>query len=206
MAAERGTLKGEAQRGWRRFWALPWIKKGPLLALVVIVCAAAIGNLAGGSDDTNKASAAPGTPVATAKASSAPGPTSRKDVTDAFDTAVSNFNTFFSTWQKEVPPILGGIDAPTHFAKLHGSADGYLGFLTPQAQRADAFTTSPGTEAAIVAVRLAVTDLKTAATAIAAACQANDTRALGDAADVLLKGRAELDAARKAVDAMNAAS
>lgn len=55
--AEPGTLRGEIERGWARFWALPWKWKGTFIGIAVfgllIIVSAAAG---GGGDDASKAS------------------------------------------------------------------------------------------------------------------------------------------------------
>ena len=79
--AEQGTLKGELQRGWHRFWGMSWKWKAPILAILAIIVLGAIGS-AGGSSDKAPAKAevvatVAGTPKPTAepKATDTPKPT-----------------------------------------------------------------------------------------------------------------------------------
>ena len=78
--AEQGTLKGELQRGWQRFWGLSWKVKAPVIAVTALIVIGALGS-AGGSDDKPKA-ASPDATTAPGKPTDTPKPTSEPKATN----------------------------------------------------------------------------------------------------------------------------
>lgn len=94
--AEQGTFLGEVQRGFARFWGLPWKWKGPVLgflALVVLVIA-----VPGTEDDTPPASAdveSTATPGASQEATTVPSaePTAEPTETSAATNTPAPTNT-----------------------------------------------------------------------------------------------------------------
>jgi hypothetical protein len=85
--AEKGTMQGELQRGWQRFWGLNWkIKSGLAVVLVIILLAIPWG---GSGDDKTPAKAdvaavvtATANPTDTPKPTDAPNPTEAPRPTD----------------------------------------------------------------------------------------------------------------------------
>lgn len=53
---EKGTLPGELQRGWQRFWRLSWWWKGPILGVVAFFLLAIVAAIVGGGDEDKSAS------------------------------------------------------------------------------------------------------------------------------------------------------
>lgn len=50
---------GELQRGWERFWKLPWWWKGPILGFIALVLVGAAGSIVGGGGDSGDAGRTP---------------------------------------------------------------------------------------------------------------------------------------------------
>lgn len=68
--AEGGTLLGELQRGWERFWRLSWWWKGPTIGFVAFMLLGIVAAIADGGDEEKSDSAVQGT--ATASPTEAP--------------------------------------------------------------------------------------------------------------------------------------
>lgn len=52
---EKGTLPGELQRGWQRFWRLSWWWKGSIIGVVAFFLLAIVAGIAGGGDEDKSA-------------------------------------------------------------------------------------------------------------------------------------------------------
>jgi hypothetical protein len=63
--AEPGTIVGEFERGWERFWRMSWWLKGPIIGFVALSVVAGIGSLFDGGEDDGSESAVQATVTAT---------------------------------------------------------------------------------------------------------------------------------------------
>ncbi len=94
--SDPGTLRGEVERGWRRFWALPWKWKGTFIGIAGFLLLVIAGSVSGSSDEPSKTSpdrTATSTSAATAKATDTPKPGSTSTTTAPVATSIPSNTT-----------------------------------------------------------------------------------------------------------------